>query len=220
MRIFETQDGSHSILSEKYGVPYHSKYGAIQETKHVFIDAALRPKALSQKELSILGIGFGTGLNAFMTYLEAEKFHLKIDYTGVEAFPISMEEAENLNYASALNQPQKRADFLKFHTSNWNELIPFSEHFQLEKRKILFQEIDFQNRFDIVYFDAFAPTAQPELWETPMMQKMYNALRTNGILVTYCAKGVVKRTLKGVGFEVESLKGPPGKREMTRAIKR
>jgi tRNA U34 5-methylaminomethyl-2-thiouridine-forming methyltransferase MnmC len=220
LRIFETQDGSHSILSEKYGVSYHSKYGAIQETQHVFIDAALRPKALSQKGISILGIGFGTGLNAFMTYLEAEKYQWKINYVGIEAFPISIEEAHQLNYPETLNQPNKAADFLKMHESNWSKLVDFSDYFKLEKRKMLFQEIDFQNQFDVIYFDAFAPTAQPELWEPTIMQKMYNALKKDGILVTYCAKGVVKRTLKGVGFVVESLKGPPGKREMTRAIKK
>ena len=220
MRIIETQDGSHSIFSEKYGVSYHSKYGAVQETQHVFIEAALRPKALLHKDLAILEIGFGTGLNAFMTYLEAKKFLLNLKYTAVEAYPISQEEAEALNYPQVLRKEEETSFFLSMHHSSWNKRIALNDFFSIEKRQHLFQEIDFQNQFDIIYFDAFAPNSQPELWEEEIMSKMFEALKPDGILVTYCAKGAVKRVLKSVGFEVESLKGPPGKREMTRAYKR
>ncbi len=219
LRIFETQDGSHSIFSEKYSVGYHSKYGAIQESRHVFMEAALHCKALLKKELAILEIGFGTGLNAFMTYLEAKDLQLVIRYVTVEAFPISLEQAEQLNYPDLLGAESETSAFLKMHRVDWEKLVHLSNCFTFEKLKRHFENICYQNQFDIIYFDAFDPDAQPELWETNLLQKMYDALLPGGILVTYCAKGSVKRTLKAVGFEIESLKGPPGKREMTRARK-
>ena len=218
--LFETQDGSHSLLSEQFGVSYHSKYGAIQETQHVFINAALRFKAVSQKEISILDIGFGTGLNAYMTLLEADKKNLSIQYTGIEAFPISIQQASDLNYSTLLKTDHFQASFLEMHRTDWATLVQLTDQFQFTKHQIKFETIDFSDQFDIIYFDAFAPNAQPELWEADLLGKMYQALKKEGVLVTYCAKGVVKRTLKAVGFEIEALKGPPGKREMTRAIKR
>lgn len=216
-RIFVTSDGSHSMFSNEHGVSYHSKHGAIQETQHVFIDAAYHFKSSNQTDLSILEIGFGTGLNAFMTWLETEKTNHQIQYTAIEAFPISMEEATQLNYANALQQDSSK--FLKLHESPWEETISLSPNFLFTKNKRKFEELNFQNEFDIIYFDAFAPNAQPELWEEPILQKMFDALKTNGVLTTYCAKGVVKRTLKAVGFTIEAIPGPPGKREMTRALK-
>lgn len=219
MRIFETQDGSHSIFSEKYGVSYHSKYGAVQETQHVFINAALRPKALKHKELSVLEIGFGTGLNAFMSYLEAKKFALNLQYTAIEAYPISFEEAQLLNFPKILKKEEEASFFLNMHRAGWGESTLLDEHFTINKQQQLFEDIDYRDQFDIIYYDAFAPNAQPELWEQGIMSKMFKALKRGGFLVTYCAKGVVKRVMKSVGFEIEALKGPPGKREMTRAVK-
>ena len=216
-RIFITADGSHSMFSQEHGVSYHSKHGAIQETQHVFIDAAYHFKLPHQQQFSILEIGFGTGLNAFMTWLESEKTNHQIQYTAVEAFPISMEEAKKLNYYNSLQQDFSK--FLKLHESPWEEAIPLSDNFLFTKNKKRFEELEFKNEFDIIYFDAFAPNAQPELWDEKILQKMYDALKTNGVLTTYCAKGVVKRTLKAIGFKVEAIPGPPGKREMTRAIK-
>jgi len=218
-KLFQTQDGSHSIFSEQFGVSYHSKYGAIQETQHVFIDAALRFKALVQKDIAILDIGFGTGLNAYMTLLEATQRGLSIDYTGYEAFPISLAEAQLLNYPNLLSAADLSAQFLQLHEVAWNEVIPINPNFRFQKCLQSFETIDAQAAYDIIYFDAFAPNAQPELWEAPLLTQMYQALKQGGVLVTYCAKGVVKRTLKSVGFQIESLKGPPGKREMTRATK-
>lgn len=217
--IFETQDGSHSIFSQKYGVSYHSKYGAIQETQHVFIEAGLYPKAQLQKNISILDIGFGTGLNAFMTLLEAEKKGLSIQYQAIEAYPIKVEEAKQLNYPEQLKASAHSSTFHALHTLDWNEWHDLSKNFQFKKWKCQFEEIAFSKEFDIIYFDAFAPSAQAELWETPLLSKMFNALKENGLWVSYCAKGSVKRNLKAIGFQVESLKGPPGKREMTRGLK-
>ena len=218
-KIIITEDGSNSIRSTEYGVTYHSKFGAIQESYHVFINAALRFKAVLQQEFSILEIGFGTGLNAYISLLEARKRNLKIRYTGIEAYPISVETAAKLNYSSLLYEDDPDDLFLKIHSSAWDSIVDFGEYFSLEKQLKKFEEIDFREQFDIIYFDAFAPDAQPELWTEDIFVKMYTALKPDGILVTYCAKGVVKRRMKKVGFKIEALEGPTGKREMTRAVK-
>lgn len=216
---FITEDGSHSLQSSRYGVSYHSRFGAVEETQHVFIEAALLQKLPFNSELKLLGIGFGTGLNAFMTYLESLKHHVSIHYTAIEAFPISLAEALQLNYPEVLNAEEHRSLFHQFHSASWNELIELSDNFTFEKRKITFQEITDNVQYDIIYYDAFAPNAQPELWETDLLKIMFNALKPDGILTTYCAKGQVKRNLKAVGFTIESIPGPPRKREMTRATR-
>lgn len=218
-RIFETQDGSHSIFSETHGVSYHSKYGAIQESRHVFIESGLYYKMTGRQSLAVLEIGLGTGLNAFMTLLEAEKHQIAIRYTALEAYPISLSEAEQLNYTEKLNAGQWKDLFLMIHKSEWDTPNALSPHFELTKLRTSFESLDLIEAFDVLYFDAFAPGAQPELWEAPVMNRMYRALHPGGVLTTYCAKGAVKRTLKQIGFEIEALPGPPGKREMTRALK-
>lgn len=219
-RIFETQDGSHSLFSEQHGVSYHSKYGAIQESQHVFIESGLYYKMTGNKSLSVLEIGLGTGLNAFMTLLEAEKHQIKIDYTAAEAYPVSREEALQLNYPDLLESKDWANQFMSIHECDWGESHQLSPNFSFTKLLTRFEELNFTETFDVIYFDAFAPTAQPELWETPVMAIMYRSLKPGGVMTTYCAKGAVKRTLKALGFEIEALPGPPGKREMTRAIKR
>ena len=218
-RIFETQDGSHSLFSEKHGVSYHSKYGAIQESQHVFIASGLYYKMTGRAHLSVLEIGLGTGLNAFMTQLEAGKHEIRIDYTAVEAYPISPEEALQLNYPELLNVGAQRDQFHGIHECEWEVTHELTPHFQFTKLQCRFEELDFEQNFDLIYFDAFAPGAQPELWETPVMEIMYRSLKPGGVLTTYCAKGAVKRTMKSIGFTIEALPGPPGKREMTRAKK-
>lgn len=219
MAIFCTQDGSHSIFSEKYGVSYHSKYGAITESAHVFINAGLRFKAVVQPEIAILEIGFGTGLNAFMSWLEAERRNLHLRYYAVEAYPIPPDDAKQFNYPAQLKVPERQADFRRLHQCAWNRSVKVSEHFHFYKKQILLEAFRTRQRFDLIYFDAFAPQAQPELWTERILAQMHQMLNPDGALVTYCAKGDFKRTLKKVGFEVESLEGPPGKREMTRGLK-
>jgi tRNA U34 5-methylaminomethyl-2-thiouridine-forming methyltransferase MnmC len=216
--IIETQDGSHSIFSEQFDVSYHSKYGAIQESRHVFIDAGLRHQISRKKDISVLDIGFGTGLNALLTYLETRYTAIEITYEAVEAYPLDLTTALSLNYPEILGIGSDNT-FHKLHSSEWETLINISETFSFKKRKQFFQDVNDQQKFDVIYFDAFAPNSQPELWEAPLLTKMYAALKNNGILVTYCAKGAVKRALKSIGFTVESLPGPPGKREMTRGMK-
>ena len=218
-----TQDGSHTLYSERFQVTYHSKYGAIQEAQTVFIDAALHPK-LAQKAhaISILEIGLGTGLNALMTYLECQKHpEIPVFYTAIEAFPVSQEVVETLNFAACFEEQEaEAARFLSLlHGAAWDVPTRIAPNFTLIKQLKTFETIDFADEFDLVYYDAFAPNSQPELWTIPMFEKMYIALRQNGLLTTYCAKGEVKRNLRAVGFQLESLPGPIGKREMTRATK-
>lgn len=217
--LFVTSDGSHSLFSQKYGVSYHSKYGAIQETKHVFIESALRLKAVLQSHIRILDIGFGTGLNALMTLLEAQRRDLSISYIAIEAFPVDPQLIPQLNFLEQLESPDLADAFTRMHTMEWGLEENLNPDFSFIKYQMRFEDIDFQNAFDIIYFDAFAPNAQPELWEVEVLKRMYEALDAGGVMTTYCAKGLVKRNLKNLGFLVESLPGPPGKREMTRAIK-
>lgn len=219
MSLIVTDDGSHSIFSERYGVTYHSKYGAITESAHVFIDAGLRYKAAVQRDIAILEIGFGTGLNAFMTWLEAERRNLHVRYASVEAYPLTQKEAAVFNYAAQLKAPERHADFLRLHRSTWETDHELSESFTFIKYRTRLEDFIPDAGFDVIYFDAFAPQAQPELWTETIFARLYAALNPDGVLVTYCAKGDVKRTLKKVGFEVERLQGPPGKREMTRGVR-
>ncbi len=219
MALIVTEDGSHTLLAEQYGVTYHSKFGAVTESAHVFIDAGLRFKAVVQPELAILEVGFGTGLNAFMTWLEAERRNLHVRYVGIEAYPLAPEETDLFNFAEQLDVPSRQSDFRRLHQCAWNRTAKLSEHFSLRKKQIRLEAYRPTESFDLIYFDAFAPQAQPELWTERILSLMYKALNPDGIFVTYCAKGDFKRTLKKVGFEVERLEGPPGKREMTRGWK-
>lgn len=219
MTLIVTQDGSHSVFAEEYGVTYHSIYGAVTESAHVFIDAGLRFKAAVQREIAILEVGFGTGLNAFMTWLEAERRNLQVRYTAIEAFPLTAKEASAFNYAEQLQAPARQGDFLRLHRAAWDKVHALSDGFTLDKRRMRLEAFESPPVFDLIYFDAFAPQAQPELWSAGVFARMYAALAPEGALVTYCAKGDVKRTMKSVGFEVERLPGPPGKREMTRALR-
>ena len=203
---------------EEWGETYHSKHGAIQEAKHVFIQNGL--SLFKEQSVAVLEIGFGTGLNAFVTLLEAEKLQLKIDYTGVEAYPILPEEVEKLNYVSQLNASQYDKAFQLLHSCEWGVKTEVSSDFTLTKRQQYFNEISDKNCFDLIYFDAFGFQYQPELWTVEIFRKMFEALKPNGILVTYACRGSVKRAMIEVGFTTEKLPGPPGKREMLRAVKK
>ena len=217
--IIITDDGSTTIHIPDWNEQYHSKHGAIQEAYHVFIKAGLEYflRQLQPKPLKILEIGFGTGLNAFITLLEADKNKIPINFTGVEAYPISSSEIEKLNYPLQLNSPDEY--FKKLHQGKWEQHISVSGHFSILKRKQFFSEINDKNNFHLIYFDAFGARVQPELWTEQIFKKMYIALKKGGILVTYSAKGSVRRAMQTVGFVVERLPGPPGKREMLRASK-
>ncbi|WP_224490852.1 tRNA (5-methylaminomethyl-2-thiouridine)(34)-methyltransferase MnmD [Robertkochia flava] len=220
-KIIKTADGSVTIYLKEWDEHYHSRHGAIQEAFHVFIGMGWN-LALENfgKQLRIMEIGFGTGLNAFITLLEAEKEGVEVTYTGVEAYPVEEAEWKQLNYAEQLSAtPGQSALFEKLHRASWEQEQEITPGFLLNKRKQFFNDITDQDAFDLIYFDAFGARVQPELWEESIFQKMYEALVPGGILVTYAAKGSVRRAMKAVGFGVEKLPGPPGKREMLRAIK-
>ncbi|WP_405608162.1 tRNA (5-methylaminomethyl-2-thiouridine)(34)-methyltransferase MnmD [Polaribacter sp. Asnod1-A03] len=213
--ILITSDGSTTINLPDLNEQYHSKNGSINESYHVFINSGL--KLVAEKEVSILEIGFGTGLNCFITYLEAER---NINYVGVEAYPVTADEVEKMNFISILNAEKESIYFDKIHQVSWEEKNQISDTFSLTKRKQFFEDIEDKDAFNLIYFDAFGARVQPQLWTVEIFQKMYEALKENGILVTYSAKGSVRRAMQEVGFMVERLPGPPGKREMLRAIKK
>jgi len=216
--IIVTSDGSSSIYLPEWDEPYHSKHGAIQEAYHVFIKSGLE-YFKEKKALSVLEIGFGTGLNAFITLIESQKKGLKIEYTGVEAYPVLPEEVKQLNYVEQLQVDELKEIFKKLHTVSWEEQHLISKDFKLTKQKKSFTEIDDRELYNLIYFDAFSPERQPGLWTSEIFEKMFLSLKNHGILVTYSAKGSVRRAMQSAGFVVERLPGPPGKREMMRGIK-
>jgi tRNA U34 5-methylaminomethyl-2-thiouridine-forming methyltransferase MnmC len=219
--LFITDDGSHSIQSEMFGTAYHSVHGAIQESKHVFIEAGLKNRIdAAYQEISILEMGLGTGLNLFLSFLESIQHpNLFINYTAYEMYPVSEIEASELNFSQILDAEIYKDVLWKAHTGEWAKPIKMADKFYFEKLNQDILQIDTKNKYDLIYYDAFSPQIQPELWSAAAMSKMYEALRPNGILVTYCAQGELKRTLRATGFKLSSLPGPKMKREMTLALK-
>ncbi len=254
-KVITTEDGTSSIWWEEMDEHYHSIYGALQESQHVFIQAGLVPM-LSHKDkaclvspnrpnpqspvktlratslsnplvpqshnsppLHILEMGFGTGLNALLTLQYCQKYHPNqtIHYTTLEAYPVEKEMVKTLNFSTILGD---RPIFEQLHEAAWNEVVEINPHFFIEKLHIQIQDYSPPTQhYHVIYFDAFAPTSQPELWSQEIFEKMYLALQPNGCLTTYCAKGIVKRAMKAAGFKLEPLPGPKNKREMTRAWK-
>jgi len=216
-KLVLSQDGSHTILSDRFGVSYHSKFGSIQETQTVFIDAGLDYiVSRGYRDISILEMGFGTGLNAIMTYQSIKG--ININYHTLEAYPIVEAQYSKLNYPTVLSLTEKQSnDFIKMHQSASGEKISLSDDFHFTKHIVKIEAFETTQKFDIIYYDAFAPTSQEELWTPELMAKLYDMCNPGAVLVTYCAKGSFKRALKSAGFTVEALDGPEGKREMTRA---
>jgi len=215
--IITTADGSKTIHLEAWNEQYHSKHGAIQEAYHVFVDHGL--SVIKKDYISILEIGFGTGLNAFITLLEAQNRRLQIAYTGVEKYPVFATELDQLNYISELKAEDHNDLFKAMHSAVWDTEIAITPYFRLCKQQKDFREIKDVQLYDLIYFDAFGARVQPELWTEEVFYIMFNSLRNNGILVTYAAKGSVRRAMLVAGFQVERLPGPPGKREMLRGTK-
>ena len=215
--IIITDDGSTTIRIPDWDENYHSTHGAIQEAKHVFIKNGL-DLFQNQDSISILEIGFGTGLNAFITFLETLNKE-KVNYVGVEAYPISTEEIAQMNYVTELQAAQYQEIFDKMHTSDWESKQIITDNFILTKRKQFFQDIDDKEQYDLIYFDAFGFPLQPELRSEVIFKKMYDALLPQGTLVTYACRSSIKNAMLTVGFSIEKLPGAPGKREMLRATK-
>jgi len=214
-KLVITNDGSHSIFNPEVNETYHSKHGAIVEAEYVFIKNGLL--AENKKQFSILEVGFGTGLNALLTAQKAQQKKIAINYHGIELYPVPKESYIQLNFTELIGE--EKSKLLNLHECNWEEEHVINKFFKLTKNEIALENYTSKTKFDIIYFDAFSPEKQAELWTAEVFQNMYDLLKEDGFLVTYCAKGVVKRTMKAVGFEIVVLDGPPGKRQMTRANK-
>ena len=211
-----TEDGSNTLYVPEIDECYHSSHGAIQESRHIFIEAGL--KQCRKSEINVLEVGFGTGLNAFLTMIEAERSGKRIQYVSLEKYPVEAEKALRLNYPEELS-PEKRNCFELMHISAWNEKVQLTPFFSLEKVETDFTQYIPENKFDVVFFDAFSPEKQPEMWTQERFELIYEYCNDAAILTTYCAKGVVRRAMQAVGFTVERLAGPPGKREILRGIR-
>ena len=216
--IVKTRDGSNTIFVPEFDETYHSTHGAIQESLHVFIRSGLKFKT-ELNDINVLEVGFGTGLNALLSFVDSEDTNRNIKYTSLEAYPLQWDLVSKLNYIDIIFNGKYSEIYKKIHTCDWESFYELSPYFTLKKQNVKLQNILFDNEFDIIYFDAFAPRVQPELWTEQIFTSMYKALKPGGILVTYCAKGSVKRALRYVGFQLQSIPGPPGKREMSRAVK-
>ena len=220
--IVVTADGSTTIGIPSWNEHYHSTHGAVNEAMHVFIQNGLshwKSQNPNDVRCNILEIGFGTGLNAWLTFLNNVDSNLTVFYYGIEAFPVQIELIEALNYTQ-LAESSKANIFRSMHLNEWNVPLSLSPNFSLTKIQSTFEAVKAKDAYDLIYYDAFGARVQPELWTVQMFQKMQNALKPGGVLVTYCAKGSVRRALLDVGLEVERLIGPPGKREMLRASKK
>lgn len=211
-----TEDGSTTLYRPDLNEHYHSIHGAIQESKHVFIEAGL--KKCQSDSLKILEIGFGTGLNAFLTMLYAD--NKKIIYHSIEKYPLAKNIVEKINFPHIINSPESKKWFQKIHEIPWNTECEIEPWFKLKKIETDLLEHNFENGYDLVYFDAFAPEKQPELWDVKIFQKLFNSMSENAILTTYCAKGNVRRAMISCGFAVERIPGPPGKRQMMVSVKK
>ena len=218
-KLITTEDGSHSIYVPELNEHYHSTHGAIQESNHVFIEAGLKEILKSKSFINIFEMGFGTGLNVFLTLIYSLDHEVDIKYTAIEAFPLESEIFTSLNYGELIKNGTSNNYFEHIHNGKWEQWSILSDGFQLKKQISSLEDFQPENKFDLVYFDAFAPNVQPELWANEVFLRIFNSMNPGGILVTYCCKGDVKRSLKSTGFSIEKLPGSLGKREMLRARK-
>lgn len=221
LEVHLTKDSSHTLYVPELDETYHSRNGAVEEAMYVYIGRGMNDwieHMTPTASLSILEIGFGTGLNAWLTAMEAEKRDVHCAYHSLETTPLSIELITQLNYTDTTNEENKRL-YVKLHEVTWDQTEPITPTFSLTKHKSSLQNFSPQQSFDIIYFDAFAPEKQPELWTRELFQKLYDCLKPNGAIVTYSSKGDIKRLWREIGFVVERLPGPPLKRHMLRGRK-
>lgn len=217
-KVITTSDGSTSIEMEEWGETYHSIHGAIQEARHVYIERGF--DKIDKPVIKVLEMGFGTGLNAFLTLVEARKKDKKVEYHSIEAFPVTEEESSVLDFSALYDTKEDELLFKQMHQCSWDESNAITPDFILHKIHSTFEEaVVNQCFFDVVYFDVFGYQFQPDLWSVEIFQKVYDALDDTGVLVTYACRGPIKRAMKEVGFTTEKVEGPPGKREMLVAYK-
>jgi tRNA U34 5-methylaminomethyl-2-thiouridine-forming methyltransferase MnmC len=215
-QIITTGDGSHSLYNSELDETYHSRHGALQESRYVFIQQGLDLIDPLQQPIRILEVGFGTGLNAVLANEYGEKYNRKIEFTTLETFPLDSAVTEAINVEDTVGAGNS-AFFSQLHLAECNSAIKINDTFIIEKLNTTVQDWPVRaDYFDVIFYDAFGPRAQPEMWTLEIFQKLYNSMRKGGIFVTYCAKGQVRRDLTTVGFHTSRLPGPPGKREMLR----
>ncbi len=216
--IILTKDGSHTIHDPSIGESYHSVFGALTESRHVFIQEGLKSISQSLHKLKVFEIGFGTGLNAWLTYLETESTpNLRIQYTTIDAFPLEFELIKQLNYPDFLGGDTKSSIFYQLHNIEWGKMHAFSSSFTFLKHLTTLESYLPDEKYHLIYFDAFSPSHQASLWTSEILEKISGMMHTGGLLVSYCARGAFRRNLLALGFDIEKVPGPPGKREMTRA---
>ncbi len=219
LKLILSDDGSHTLYREDINENYHSTHGAIQEAEHVFIQSGLVPLVGTKNLMTILEMGFGTGLNTLLTANYAHLVKQQIHYIGLEAYPVESDLIKQLNYPEQIGgMSQKHFD--KIHEAKWGGIGVVNNFLTLQKMEQKLEDFMPRKGIDLVFFDAFAPQVQSEVWDINLFDKLFNYMNSNSILVTYCAKGQVRRDLESVGFIVERLEGPPGKREMIRATKK
>lgn len=217
MQLEKTADGSYTLFVPELDEHYHSVKGALTESEHIFINMGLRHCTVPMPK--VLEIGFGTGLNVFLSLLSAEQDKRPVHFTTIERFPLNMDIIHSMNYPAQI-APSHADAYEAIHTAPWNEDVNITPFFTLHKLEADFTHYAFSKGYDVIYFDAFAPEKQPEMWSQELFDNLYSILNQGGILTTYCAKGVVRRMLQTAGFTVERLPGPPGgKREILRATK-
>jgi len=215
-----TDDHSHTVFNSEINEHYHSTHGAIQESSHIFIDSGFNKVKTISNSINILEVGMGSGLNVLLSFVESVKQSVKVNYIAIEPLPLSYEIFSNLNYVDLLGENHLHQVFNNIHDKTWDIPYFLSDNFILNKIKSKIQDVQLsENVFDLIYFDAFSPQIEPELWTEHIFKILYNSLKNNGILITYSAKGDVKRALKQSGFSIEIIDGPPGKRHITRARK-
>lgn len=215
IEIIETADGSHTLFSRRFDEIYHSRFGAVSESQHIFIHAGL--DFINKNEIRVFEVGFGTGLNALLTWAYSEAKGIRIEYDTMELYPVPADLMAKVNYADLLSERDK---FHQLHNSVWAQRVKLSEYFSLTKLHSSVPEMEYpQGVIDVVFFDAFSPEKQPEMWTADVFQKMFDILKPGGILVTYCSKSYVRKNMQQVGFKITKLPGPHGKRDMVRATK-
>lgn len=219
-KIIVTSDGSHSLEVEDWGETYHSIHGAIQESKHVYIEQGLM-RFIKQEEVKVLEFGLGTGLNAFLTMATLVPLQKKVVYHAIEAFPLTKEEYSVLTFPSLLPEFQEgQSLFSALHEAIWDVELALHTKVTVQKIHATFEDVAVKNNyFDLVYFDVFGYQYQPHLWTVEIFQKAYDSLKEGGMLVTYACRSVIKKNMIAAGFTLEIVAGPPGKREMTLAHK-
>lgn len=217
-KSFLTADGSHTLFSEIHGAYYHSMNGALTESQHIFINSGFKHLSGTLKQISILEIGLGTGLNAALTASESLISGVETLYTALELYPITEQQIKDLNYSQILDHEVAEC-WSRIMLAEWNSSVEINQSFRIFKVNEDFTKWIPVVSFNLIYFDAFAPDDQPEMWSVEMFQKLYCSLSVGGVLVTYSSKGIVKQALRVAGFRVERLAGPPGKRHILRAVK-